>query len=93
MADESEIAHLTALAERLCADKISIRQVAVIDDICVAAHGTELHQAAPAENFRVDACRLLIIIYHNRFAMRNGGEPGDAGVDSTHKTISLSFCP
>ena len=55
MVDESEIAHITALAQCPGADKISIGQVAVIDDIRVAAHGAELHQAAPAEDFRVDA--------------------------------------
>ena len=76
MADESEIAQLAALAERLCADKISIGQVSVIDDIRVAAHGAELHQAALAENFLVDAfiCRpLLSARYLYGLSCRNTG--------------------
>ena len=79
MADESEIAQLTTLAERLCADKISIGQVAVIDDIRAAAHGAELHQAALAENFRVDAFIAFKSEFILRIVLMPGVAPAEAG--------------
>ena len=41
MTDKVEVAKFAALAEGLGADEIGIRQVAVIDDVAVAKHGTE----------------------------------------------------
>ena len=37
MADEAEVALVAALAEGLCADEVGVGQVAVVDDVGVAA--------------------------------------------------------
>ena len=41
MTNEVEIAKFATLAEGLGADKVGIRQVAVVDDVAVAEHGAE----------------------------------------------------
>ena len=53
MTHKAEITNISALTKRLCSDKIDIRQVAVIDDIRMAAHGTKLHVThEPRESLR-----------------------------------------
>ena len=41
MANEIEVAEISALAEGLGTDEVGVGQVAVIDDVAVAEHGTE----------------------------------------------------
>ena len=53
MADKSKIAHVAALAQGPGADEICVMKLPVIDDVGVAAHGTQLHHSALAEDFRV----------------------------------------
>lgn len=44
MADEAEVAAVTALAEGPGADEIDIVKIAVVDDVAVAEHGPEALQ-------------------------------------------------
>jgi hypothetical protein len=41
VADKTEVAIVSSLAECLRADEIDIAQIAVVDDVAVAEHGTE----------------------------------------------------
>ena len=52
--DEPEIAKIAALTKRFRADEIGIRQAAVVDDISVTAHSTELNKTTPAEDLLID---------------------------------------
>ena len=63
MPHKAKIADVSALAERLGADEICIGQAAVIDDIRMTAHGAKLHQAAPAEDLRVNALVALETVF------------------------------
>ena len=56
MADEIEIANFPALAKGLGADEVGVGQVAVIDDVAVAEHGTKsVNHAIFRENVLVEA--------------------------------------
>lgn len=59
MANVFKIAKVTALTERPGTDKIGIRKIPVVDDVCLAAHGAELHQASFSEDLRIDALIAL----------------------------------
>lgn len=55
MTDEIKITAVSALAERLCPLKIRIRQVAKIDDVGMAEHGSQLHQILFLKNMAIYA--------------------------------------
>ena len=44
MLHKAEVAAVAALAEGLDADEVDVMQVAVVDDVAVAKHGTEAIQ-------------------------------------------------
>lgn len=48
MAHETKVTVVATLAERLGADEVGVGQAAVVDDVGVAAHGTELHEITRA---------------------------------------------
>ena len=59
MADKQKVAAVAALTERFCPNKICIRQTAVIDNIRMTAHSTQLHHSALAEYLGIDTLVAL----------------------------------
>lgn len=74
MPDKAKVAYISALTKSLCPDEICIRQISVINDICVTAHCAEFYKAAFSKNF----CVYAFAAFKMKFVFRIIFVPGVA---------------
>ena len=80
MADEAEVAAVTALAEGPGADEIDIVKIAVVDDVAVAEHGPEAIQDAMLGKFvLIQALQALEVVDFGRVVLVPDVFPSLAG--------------
>jgi len=77
--DKAEIADFAALTERLGADEIGVREIPVVNDIRMAAHGAELHDISLPEDLSVNALVAFKVEFVFRVVFIPGIAPAGAG--------------
>ena len=78
MANKPEITYVAAAANCFRSNKIGIRQIAVVDDICMTAHRSEFHQPSFSEYFSEDKLVELKMKFMLRVVLVPGVAPAIA---------------
>lgn len=55
MPNEVKITAIISITQCLCSSEIRVREISIVDDICLTAHGAQLQQIPFAEDLCIDA--------------------------------------